>query len=572
MANLSLSVVVLDYDGTIADNGVLHPEVRAAIAEIRASGLTVVLATGRILSDLQGVLGDLRVVDAVVAENGAVLAFPESGRSTALGAAPDSFVAALRQRNVQVTVGECVVETDASAAPIVLDLVRQMELPLVLAFNAGRLMVLPQGMSKATGLNAALRALRLSEHNAIAIGNAENDHAMLTACEVGVAVSWGSPALREVADEVIDGDGPAAVADYLRRLRPPAGMPIGGPDRHRVLLGALPSGDALSLAVRGRNVLVAGDPRSGKSWLTGLLCEQLILQHYCVCVVDPEGDYRPLEALPRVVAFGGSSSPPRPYEVARTLRHPDVSMVIDLSHLKHEEKRDYVQTLLPLLAALRNRGGIPHRIVLDEAHYFVEGPDGRLLLDLDAGGYTLATYRPAQLAPSVLAAAGVVLLTRTTDLSGLRALHAEEVADGVGRLSLGEAMLLPSCDESPNQPMAFRIAPRLTEHVRHRQKYLDIPVADRHAFVFTSHNRPLGCKVQTLTEFGAFLSECPPPVLAGHLDRGDVSRWVGDVFGDYVLAGRIYALEQLHRMGRPLDAADALRQLVDERYTLVPRM
>jgi hypothetical protein len=306
--------------------------------------------------------------------------------------------------------------------------------------------------------------------------------------------------------------------------------------------------------------------------LTGLLCEQLILQHYCVCVDDPEGDYRPLEALPRVVAFGGSSPPPRPYEVARTLRHPDVSMVVDLSHFKHEEKRDYVQTLLPLLAALRSQGGIPHRIVLDEAHYFVEGPDGRRLLDLDAGGYTLATYRPAQLPQSVLAAAGVVLLTRTTDYSGLQALHAEAVADGVGRLSLGEAVLLANCDESPNQPVAFRIAPRLTEHVRHRQKYLDIPVADRYAFVFTSHNRAIGCKVQTLTEFGAFLSECPPPVLAGHLDRGDVSRWVGDVFGDHVLAGRIRELEQLHRMGRPLDAADALRQLVDERFTRVPRM
>jgi soluble P-type ATPase len=44
MANLNLSVVVLDYDGTIADNGVLHPEVRAAIAELRASGFTLVAA------------------------------------------------------------------------------------------------------------------------------------------------------------------------------------------------------------------------------------------------------------------------------------------------------------------------------------------------------------------------------------------------------------------------------------------------------------------------------------------------------------------------------------------------
>src|SRR6185436_7073194 len=163
-------------------------------------------------------MGDLRLADAIVAENGAVLAFPESGRSTALARPSCGFVEALRQRGVDVRVGECIVETDACAASTVLDVVRQMELPLVLLFNAGRLMILPQGVSKATGLNAALRTLRLSEHNAIAIGDAENDHALLAACEVGVAVGWGSPALQAVADEVIEGDGPAAVAAYLRKL------------------------------------------------------------------------------------------------------------------------------------------------------------------------------------------------------------------------------------------------------------------------------------------------------------------------------------------------------------------
>jgi hypothetical protein len=43
---------------------------------------------------------------------------------------------------------------------------------------------------------------------------------------------------------------------------------------------------------------VAGDSRSGKSWVTGLLCEQLILYGYCLCLVDPEGDSTSLEALP----------------------------------------------------------------------------------------------------------------------------------------------------------------------------------------------------------------------------------------------------------------------------------
>jgi len=53
------------------------------------------------------------------------------------------------------------------------------------------------------------------------------------------------------------------------------------------------------------------------------------------------------------------------------------------------------------------------------------------------------------------------------------------------------------------------------------------------------------------------------------MERGDVSRWVGDVFGDHVLAARIRELEQLQRLKQPLDAVDALKQLVDERYVLL---
>jgi hypothetical protein len=53
------------------------------------------------------------------------------------------------------------------------------------------------------------------------------------------------------------------------------------------LLGHLEDGREFSIAVRGRNVLVTGDAKSGKSWVAGLLCEQLILHGYCVCAIDP---------------------------------------------------------------------------------------------------------------------------------------------------------------------------------------------------------------------------------------------------------------------------------------------
>jgi hypothetical protein len=87
------------------------------------------------------------------------------------------------------------------------------------------------------------------------------------------------------------------------------------------------------LAVRGRTVLIAGEPGTGKSWLTGLMCEQSILQGYCLCIIDPEGDYRSLEALPSVITLGGDDPPPHARELVRALRHPDVSVIVDLSNL-----------------------------------------------------------------------------------------------------------------------------------------------------------------------------------------------------------------------------------------------
>jgi hydroxymethylpyrimidine pyrophosphatase-like HAD family hydrolase len=212
-----LSVLALDYDGTIAWDGELDPDVRVAIAEARASGITVLIVTGRILSDLQRVAGDLRFVDAVVAENGAVVAFPATGRSIALAPTPPArLVDELRRCGVEAGLGTVVIEADAVDAAQILSVVRSLELPEVLIFNRDRVMLLPSGINKGTGLKNMLGRLHLSPHQTIGIGDAENDHELFDVCEKGVAVGWGSAALRARADEVIEGTGPAAVAAYIR--------------------------------------------------------------------------------------------------------------------------------------------------------------------------------------------------------------------------------------------------------------------------------------------------------------------------------------------------------------------
>ena len=143
---MKLSVIALDYDGTVARADVLDPSVREAIAAARTRGIVVLLVTGRILDDLQRVAGDLHFVDAVIAENGAVIHFPISGRTSALApSVSEILVGELRRRGIPFAAGHCLVDADASEAPRLLDVIRALELPLVLIFNRERVMTTAQG-------------------------------------------------------------------------------------------------------------------------------------------------------------------------------------------------------------------------------------------------------------------------------------------------------------------------------------------------------------------------------------------------------------------------------------------
>ena len=573
---MKFGVLALDYDGTIARDGVLEPDVKAAILEARARGIVTVLVTGRTLSDLRQAAGDLKFVDAVVAENCAVLSFP-NGQSRLLGYPPTRvFLDELRRRGIEVKTGQCIVEADAASAPRILAAIRELELPLVLLFNRSRLMVLPQAISKGTGLRAALNALRLSAHNAIAIGDAENDHELLAECELAVAVGWGSAALQREADEILRGDGPRAVAAYIRQAAKEIRLGRPRVGRHCMTLGTAEDGRPLAFDVRGRDILVVGDPQSGKSWVTGLGCEEMILQGYCVCVIDPEGDYGGLESLPGVVVLGGDEPPPDIPDVARALRHFDLSVVINLSREPYEEKVNYLKAVLPMLASLRRTTGLPHRIVVDEAHYFLHEPNVKQLLDLELGAYTVVTYRPSDLHPDLRTGIDVVVakrLTRPQEVQTLLTMAGNRNAESewtiaLGALATSEAALLPGTEEAEGKLRRFKLLPRLTPHVRHRTKYFDVQLAEGQEFVFTDNGKAIGPPARSLKQFVLLLASTPVTSLGGHARRGDFSRWIADVFQDHRLASDVRKIEQRCRLGYLDDVRQSVATLIQARYGL----
>ena len=66
----------------------------------------MLLVTGRILDELRRVAGDLHFVDGVIAENGAVIHFPDSGHTSTLAPpASEGFMAELRRRSIPFSWG-----------------------------------------------------------------------------------------------------------------------------------------------------------------------------------------------------------------------------------------------------------------------------------------------------------------------------------------------------------------------------------------------------------------------------------------------------------------------------------
>lgn len=289
-------VIATDFDGTLAEGGRPDEEVLSGINEVRRSGRKILLVTGRILDELYEVFPDANeYFDSIVAENGAVL-WNESG--TRLLAAPveSELEEALLRRGVELRRGQVLLASRGRHDSAVTREIRNLGLECQVVRNRGEIMVLPAGVSKGLGTFHALGDLGISHYNAIGIGDAENDHSLLRICEIGVAVGNAVDSLRSHAKILLDEPDGAGVLSFLRGpiLR---GEARAEPERWQVEIGRDSDDMPVSLPGSQFNVLITGGSRSGKSYLAGVLAERLVVLGYCVCLLDPEGDYQALESM-----------------------------------------------------------------------------------------------------------------------------------------------------------------------------------------------------------------------------------------------------------------------------------
>jgi hydroxymethylpyrimidine pyrophosphatase-like HAD family hydrolase len=213
-------VLATDYDGTLAEQGRVASATWAAVDRWKATGRRVVLVTGRELGELLDVCPEVNRFDLAVLENGALLYRPSDRTERMLAKPPPpGFAEALAARGVgPISSGRVVVAAWEPHQPAIEETIAAMGLRLRVITNKRALMVLPSGVDKASGLVEALVELGITLGEAVGVGDAENDLAMLAVCGLGVAVANALPAVKARAGRVTLGERGAGVAELIDLL------------------------------------------------------------------------------------------------------------------------------------------------------------------------------------------------------------------------------------------------------------------------------------------------------------------------------------------------------------------
>ncbi|MGH7254806.1 MAG: HAD hydrolase family protein, partial [Nitrospirales bacterium] len=347
-------IMAFDFDGTLATEGVVPEKLLRALRRCRKAGYALFLVTGRRFETASlDPFGNL--FTGIVWENGAVLVHIPTGEIyLPFGQLPAHLFKTLEEAQIPFERGLAIAATWAPHDQEIWQVLRQTGGGAALEYNKGAVMLMPTGASKGPGLERLLTLCGLSPHNLAAFGDAENDLSLLALSEVGVAVGDAVPALQETADVVAEQPGPAGVLEVLERY-PLSGRYLDIPLRRERLipLGKDDTGREVSVPasrLAGRNLGVFGDSGTGKSWMVGLLAEGLHHEEYQVLLIDPEGDFRGLRALPRFLAVEGDQSTlPTPAALVALLDASSVSMVLDLSQYPVPLRHGYLSGLLRTL-------------------------------------------------------------------------------------------------------------------------------------------------------------------------------------------------------------------------------
>jgi HAD superfamily hydrolase (TIGR01484 family) len=565
-----ISCLATDYDGTLAHDGIVDDATADALIAFRRSGRRLLLVTGRELPDLVRAFPRIDLFDRVVAENGALLFDPATKKESPLGPEPSpELVETLRKKGVApLSVGRSIVATWEPNEKLVLEAIREHGLELQIVFNKGAVMVLPPGVNKASGLQAALEDLGLSAHNVVSIGDAENDHAFLQASGYAVAVANALPGIKDEADLITKGARGAGVAELIEAVLKNDVDAFHSIEAHNSVEVGLDTGDRpIVIRPHGGSALICGSSGGGKSTVATALLERIVAGGFQICVFDPEGDYAEFRSG---VVFGDAKSPPQLTEVVKLLERPDDNFVINLLSVPIEDRPALLSDFISAIANLRAKIGRPHWILMDEAHHLLPAErDVSATASLESlPPVILVTVDPATLA--------VDALRRVDDIIAVGDKASEAIFGFAQALSIS-APELPPAAPSKGEALFWRrsegrAAQIIKSHApaekaeRHIRKYAEGALGEDKSFYFRGPMNALNLRAQNLTLFMQMADGVDDDTWLHHLRANDYSRWIREAIKDDELADELKRIEGQPERD-PKATRRSVREAIERKYT-----
>jgi hypothetical protein len=451
---------------------------------------------------------------------------------------------------------------------MVLKAIRDLGVEMQVIFNKGAVMVLPSGVNKASGLSAALGEIGLSPHNVVGVGDAENDHALLSLCECSVAVANALPMVKEHADFVTTSENGAGVRELVKKiidsdlsdLEPHL-------ERHEIPLGTREDGREVRIKPYGVSIFLCGTSGSGKStFATGFL-ERLAERGYQFCIIDPEGDYQNFEGA---VVLGSSKQAPVVGEVIKLLEKPDQNGIINLLGVSLENRPSFFKTLLPALLELRAQTGRPHWIVIDEAHHLLPSSwaPAPVTLPKEMHGMIFITVHPNRVSPIILSSVDVVIAVGESP---------EQTICTFSQTLSQSPPLVPQSELKPGEVIAWwrrpgtdpfwlRSIPPRMERLRHLRKYAEGELDPDKSFYFHGPEGKLNLRAQNLMLFMQLADGIDDETWMYHLRRGDYSHWFHESIKDENLAREVEGIEKMTDIS-PKESRALIKARIEERYT-----
>lgn len=557
-----------DYDGTLARDGTVPPGTIAALEKLRASGRKLLLVTGRELDDLLHVFPRPELFEWMVVENGALLYCPATGESRLLAEpVPAGLPEALREHGVTpVGVGRSIVGTWRPHGCTVLKVLGELGIDRQIIFNKRSLMILPTGVNKASGLRAALEEMKISPHNVVAVGDAENDLPMLKLCACGVAVANALKSVKDGADlmtSAAHGEGVEELIAELLRDDLARWLAPGG--EHGLLLGSAKDNPTRSIMIPalGHSVLVAGPSGSGKSTaITGVL-ERLAGEQYQFCLFDPEGDY---ESFEPAINLGNPHCAPTASEVLTLLERMH-NVVVNMLGVALDQRPSYVSEVVRKLDDLRQQKDRPHWLILDEAHHiFPSGTPGEsTLLAAPPSTSLMITVHPGRMRREALSAVSIVLAVGKDPQETIRDFcrTAQISIPKLNPIELDHGQVL-AWFRGAGDPLVVNVAPGKTEHKRHIRKYAQGDLGPS-SFVFRGPNDRLCLAAQNFETFMRMAAGVDDATWLHHLHAHDYSRWLREIVKDRDLAREVEEIE--NKDGSAKDSREKIFAAIRGRYT-----